>query len=85
MSNVDVRQWYLGQEAQIPQLVDPAATLEQQAQQAFNLRNSFRSAARDAMVDQETADMLRTTNPNATWEQVVQRYSADYSGDELRT
>ena len=83
MSNLDVRQWYLDQAARIPQLVDSTAPLEQQARQAVDLRNAFRSAARDAMRDQEAADMLRATNPNLTWDQVVQKYSADHSGDEL--
>ncbi len=83
MSNLDVRQWYLNQAARIPQLVDSTATLEQQARQAVDLRNAFRSAARAAMLDQEAADMLRATNPNLTWDQVVQKYSADNSGDEL--
>ncbi|MGB6054309.1 MAG: hypothetical protein WBG17_03615 [Burkholderiaceae bacterium] len=83
LSNLGVRQWYLDQAARIPQLVDSTATLEQQARQAVDLRNAFRSAARDAMLDQETADMLRATNPNLTWDQVVQKYSADHSGDDL--
>jgi hypothetical protein len=61
----------------------PTAPLAQQARQAVDLRNSFRSAARDAMIDQDTAAQLNATNPNLTWEQVVQKYSADYSGDEL--
>lgn len=83
MSNLDVRQWYLDQAARIPQLIDSTAPLERQARQAVDLRNAFRSAARDAMRDREAADMLRATNPNLTWDQVVQKYSADYAGDEL--
>jgi hypothetical protein len=83
MSNVEVRQWYLNQEARIPELIDSTALLEQQARQAVDLRNVFRSAARNAMADQEAAAMLRTTNPNLTWDQVVHNYSANYSGNEL--
>jgi filamentous hemagglutinin len=82
MSNVEARQWYLAQEARIPELIDSTAPLEQQAQQAFELRNTLRSATRDAMADQKTADMLRATNPNLTWEEVVRKYSTKYPNNE---
>jgi filamentous hemagglutinin len=59
MSNMEARQRYLNQEAIVPQLIDPAASLEQQARQSFDLRNVFRSAARDAVDDQGAAEILR--------------------------
>jgi filamentous hemagglutinin len=83
MSNAEVRWWYLEQEAKIPQMIDKTAPLEQQAKQAFDLRNAFRSTARDAMIDQKAADMLRISEPNLTWEQAVQKYSVNYSGDDV--
>jgi filamentous hemagglutinin len=85
MSNVEVRQWYLKQEAMIPELIDPTASLEIQAKQAVELRNVFRTSARVAMQDQDAAKLLEKANPNMTWEQVVQKYSALYKGDELYT
>ena len=85
LSNTAARQWYLDQEAQIPSLIDTTTSLQDQAYQAFNLRNSFRTATRNAMIDQETAAQLNVTNPNLTWDQVVQKYSSTYSGDELWT
>lgn len=83
MSNVDVRTWYLQQESTIPDLLTADADLQTQAMQAHDLRNTFRTEARFAMQDQEAAAQLNATNPNLTWEQVVAKYSTDYSGDEL--
>ncbi|MEW6342934.1 MAG: PAAR domain-containing protein [Pseudomonadota bacterium] len=83
LSNLEVRQWYLENEAKIPSLLDPEASLQEQANQAWGLRNSFRSAARDAMIDQDAADELRATRPNLTWDETVAKYSGDYSGDDL--
>lgn len=46
LSNVDARKWYLEQEAKIPDLIDDSLPLEQQARQAFDLRNQYRMQAR---------------------------------------
>ncbi|MDG2537750.1 hypothetical protein P5Y53_08770 [Dyella jiangningensis] len=67
----------------IPSLVDTSAPLEQQAYQSWDLRNTFRSSARDGMQDQDLANRLDLTKPNPTWVQTVQKYSVDYSGDAL--
>lgn len=75
MSNVGVRQWYLAQEARIPELIDGTAPLEEQAYQSWQLRNTFRDAARNAMEDQSAAAALNTTRPNLTWAQTVKKYS----------
>lgn len=83
MSNKDVREWYLAQEAKIPELVDRSAPLDQQAKQAWSLRNSFRTAAREAMADREAAAVLDATRPNLTWEQTVAKYSDKHKGDDL--
>jgi len=83
LSNVDARSWYLNQESQIPSMLDTSASLDGQAYQAWGLRNYFRTAARDAMTDQDLAQQLAVTNPNLTWDQTIQKYSAQYSGDEL--
>ncbi|WP_250888216.1 hemagglutinin repeat-containing protein [Ralstonia solanacearum] len=83
MTNVEVRQWYLAQEAKIPSLIDSSVSLEQQAYQAWNLRNTFRTAAREAMADQEAASQLNAARPHMTWKETVQKYSGEYSGDDL--
>lgn len=73
MSNVDVRKWYLSQEAKIPELIDRSQSLENQAYQAFSLRNEFRTTARELMADRATAESLYITDPNRTWEQMVNK------------
>jgi peptidoglycan hydrolase-like protein with peptidoglycan-binding domain len=83
MSNVEARTWYLQQEAKIPDLLAKDADLQTRAMQAHNLRNTYRTAARAAMRDREAAAMLDATNPNLTWEQVVEKYSPASSGDDL--
>lgn len=39
LSNVDAKRWYLEQEAKIPDLINDSLLIEQQARQAFDLRN----------------------------------------------
>ncbi len=73
LSNVEARKWYLEQEAKIPNLIDDSLPLEQQARQAFNLRNEYRTKARELMSDRQLAESLYTTDPNLTWEQVIQK------------
>jgi len=70
LTNVEAREWYVAQEANIPSLIDKSAPLENQARQAFDLRNSFRTEARDRQADRASASGLTRENPNLTWEQV---------------
>ena len=84
LSDVEARQWYLNQEAKIKSMIDTTKPLEQQARQAFNLRNQFRTQARELMSDRALAESLYKTDPNMTWQQVVERYSnRGLSGDSL--
>lgn len=64
MSNVEARNWYLTQEANIPNLLDRNASLKDQAQGAFSIRNEIRSQARDLMSDREAAAELEKIDPN---------------------
>lgn len=84
LTNVAAREWYLAQEVKIPTLLDKVATFEQQAKQAFNLRNLYRTTARELMADRKAAEALYKSDPNMTWDQVVQKYTdKGLSGDEL--
>lgn len=67
LSNVDARKWYLEQEAKISDLIDDSLPLEQQAKQAFDLRNQYRTQARELMSDRQLAESLYITEPNLTW------------------
>lgn len=60
-------------EARIPDLIDTSLPIEEQAHQAFELRNQFRSHARELMSDRQLAESLNITDPNLTWEEVVQK------------
>ncbi len=83
-SNAQVRQWYLAAEAQMLKQIDRAANLEVQAYQMWNLRNYYRTEARNMMADREAAAMLDMARPNATWVQVVEQYRAQgLEGDRL--
>ena len=84
LSDVDARKWYLDSESKIPSLLDKTKSLEQQAKQAVELRNQFRTQARAAMTNRTAAEALDITDPNQTWEMLVDKYSAKgLSGDDL--
>jgi hypothetical protein len=71
LSNVDARKWYLGMEAQIRGMLDTSRSLEMQARMAFDLRNQFRTWARELMADRDLAMRLLQDEPNLSWEQIV--------------
>ena len=73
MSNVEARRWYIAQEKKIPYLIDSEKSLKKQAEQAFSLRNKFRTEARALMKDRETAQQLMSSDPNQTWGDIVKR------------
>ena len=49
-------------------------SLEQQVRLAFDLRNQYRTQARELMADRKLAESLYKTDPNLTWEQIIQNY-----------
>lgn len=71
MSDVDVRKWYLANDKTIPDLIDTSLPIEQQARQACELRNTFRTQARNLMADQHKRKELDITDPNKTFEELV--------------
>ena len=84
LNNVEARKWYLEHEAQIPDMIDKSLPLEEQAKQAFNYRNQFRTQARELMADRELAESLYKTDPNLTWEQLIQKQiNKGYTGDDI--
>lgn len=84
MSNLEARLWYLSQDEQILNRIDSSAPLEIQARQAFNLRNTYRSQAREFMSDRVTADRLIREEPNRIWEQMVEyEHNKGINGDKI--
>lgn len=71
MSDVEVRKWYLAHDKNIPNLIDKSLSMEQQAKQACELRNKFRTQARNLMADQEKRRELDITDPNKTFEEHI--------------
>ncbi len=84
LSDVGARKWYLSQEEQMPDLIDNSQPLEQQAYQAFFLRNKYRTTARELMANRELAESLYRTDPNLTWSEVVQKQlNKGLTGDDI--
>ena len=68
LGNKEVRSWYKAHDERIPDLIDKTAPVEDQARQACELRNVFRTQARDLMRDQEARRELDRTDPNMSFE-----------------
>ncbi|WP_052675829.1 contractile injection system protein, VgrG/Pvc8 family [Paenibacillus sp. IHBB 10380] len=84
LSDVEARQWYLRQERSIPSLIDSNLQLEKQARQAFDLRNKYRTEARELMSDLEGANELFWKEPNKSWNEIIDiAKKKGYSGDEI--
>ncbi len=83
LTNIETRQWYDPLDKRISEFLDQKVNLQEQAHQAWRLRDSFKTAARDAMSDQKARAILDSTRPNQTWEQTVKKYSPSYGGDDL--
>lgn len=72
MSNRAVRKWYKYHDERIPSLIDKTKTIEEQARQACELRNQNRTNARDLMRDQEARKQLDITDPNKSFEELLE-------------
>ena len=69
--NQSVREWYVANVRDIGNRIDETKSLEDQARQAYEMRNNMRSQARAAMADTETAKMLDETFPEPTFEELI--------------
>jgi RHS repeat-associated protein len=81
-NNKQVRKWYLAEETKISVRINRKLPLEQQARQAFELRNNVRTKAREMMSDRTAAERLNKEEPNMTWDQMLEKYKK-YSGEDL--
>lgn len=73
LSDREARQWYLEQDRRIPEMIDKTLPLEEQAKQAFELRNKFRTQTRDLMKDQEKRKKLDREEPNKSFEELIDK------------
>ncbi|CAB3661281.1 hemagglutinin repeat-containing protein [Achromobacter aegrifaciens] len=84
LTDREARAWYLSKEAEIPSRIDAGLSLEDQAKQAFAMRNDLRSTARELMSNRDLADSLNKSDPNRTWSEITNKYSSQgLSGDDL--
>ncbi len=71
LDNKNVRKQYIESVSKIPELIDKKKSLKDQALQAFELRNTYRTNARNAMKDQEARAILDKARPNLSFEELL--------------
>lgn len=72
LGNKEVRIWYKHKDEQIPDVLDKKMGLEDQAKKAHELRNQYRTQARDLMKDLKARAELDKIKPNLTFEQLLE-------------
>lgn len=77
LSDRAVRLWYITHDAQIPYQIDRSLSLEGQARQACDLRNQYRTQARDLMRNQKKRRQLDIDEPNKTFEELLKHKMED--------
>lgn len=70
--NQHIREWYYANVSDIPNQINPNLPLDEQAKQAFELRNKYKHQARAAMTDTKTAEMLEKKRPAPTFDELVE-------------
>ncbi len=84
LSSYQTRIWYKWQESLIESRLDYSKPLKEVAQQAFDMRNSIRTQARNAMNNTAWAQHLFNSQKNVTFEQLVKKYTKQgYVGAQL--
>ncbi len=70
-SNLQTRKWYKWHDENIPNIIDKTKSIEDQARQAHELRNIYRTQARDLMKDQSLRAKLDKDSPNKSFEELM--------------
>ena len=71
LDDISVRRWYIHHDKHIHEQIDPSLPLEAKARRAFELRNLYRTQARELMADQVKRRELDISNPNPTFEAIL--------------
>ena len=74
LDDISVRRWYIHHDKHIHEQIDPSLSLEVKARRAFELRNLYRTQARELMADQVKRRELDISNPNPTFEAILALY-----------
>ena len=75
--NQGIREWYVANVSNIPNLIDNSQPIEIQARKAYELRNQYKRDARSAMSDKETVRILEKRRPVPTFEQLLEHKIRD--------
>jgi hypothetical protein len=81
LDNIQTRKWYHNQLTQIPSKLDPNDSLQQQALQAFQMRNDIKMKARILMQDQALAQTLES--PKILKDIARNAYKNNYVADDF--
>lgn len=83
-SNLRTRTWYKWHDENIPNLIDKTQSIEGQARQAHELRNGYRTQARDLMENQDARKDLDVKYGNLAFGELVEHKKLKYglSGEE---
>lgn len=71
LSNVEVRKWYINENNKIPLQIDKTQPLEEQALQAYFLRNRNKFTARELMADKKARKELDITEKSLSFEEMI--------------
>lgn len=71
---MEVRIWYNSQDKNIINEIDKSLSIKEQAMQAHNLRNKYRTQARKLMKDRALAKHLNVNNSNLPFEYYESKY-----------
>lgn len=82
MSDLDVRKWYNVHDKRIGELIDTTLSLENQARQAHEFRNTYKFQARELMADQDKRKMLDESRPLLDFDYYYKKYSKVYKNEE---
>ena len=75
--NQSIREWYVANVSNIPSQIDRSRPTEEQARQAFTLRNKYKHDARIAMADRKTVEFLEKEKPAPTFEELIEKKMRD--------
>jgi len=78
LGNFEVRSWYKAHDSAIPEMIDTTKPLGDQAMQAHELRNTYRTQARYMMADVETVEILERTAPNQSFADILEHKELKY-------
>lgn len=72
LNDIQVRTWYIWHDINIPNLLDKNLGIEDVARKACELRNMYRTQARDLMANQKKRKRLDRDNPNRSFEELIE-------------